>query len=209
MPTKIQELRSVIRQLKREISILRVDLAMAHEKYLKISKRNETLKNRIYTPKSLMGSKAELFVAKLVSGELTRGNDSCDIVTDSQIRIEVKFSRLRYSMPGKSTSKRWTWADPLGRYENKVYDFLILIGESDKRYQSEYCDNKSKYVIFEIPRSEIDDLIGNSKIIQCSSNPTSGWSSQKRLLFDNYHVSRKQLSEHYTDSPKTWKHDSK
>jgi hypothetical protein len=66
-------------------------------------------------------------------------------------KIEVKLSKLNVPSKAAPSTKRWTWAKPLGWLDKaKTYDYLILLGEKDVRYEEQYLDD-SPYIAFLVP----------------------------------------------------------
>jgi hypothetical protein len=70
-------------------------------------------------------------------------------------RLEVKYSHL--NVPNRSRTKRWNWHSVLGRSDNKKYEYLVLVGEKDLRYENQYPGDLP-FVFFLVPRSDVDDI---------------------------------------------------
>ena len=70
-------------------------------------------------------------------------------------RLEVKYSHL--NGPNKSKTKRWNWHSVLGSANNKQYEYLVLVGEKDARYDDQYPGDLPD-VFFLVPRSEVDHI---------------------------------------------------
>ena len=51
----------------------------------------------------------------------------------------------RVNVQTGTASKRWGWANPLGKRDTKEYEWLVLIGEADLAY-----------VLFLVPRADVD-----------------------------------------------------
>ena len=112
-------------------------------------------------PAVAQGLKGEDLVARYTGGIVTGHKDSHDVVIKDGARIEVKFSRLNTQAHKKT--KRWNWIRPLGQNESKEYDWLVLMGDKDPRYEEQY-PVELPYVFFMIPRNSIDDIRSNGKL---------------------------------------------
>ena len=70
-------------------------------------------------------------------------------------RLEVKQSKVN-TLSGSKT-KRWTWSNLLGLNDTNAFDFLVLLGEKDKRYEKQYPPDLD-YVCFLVPRSDVNNI---------------------------------------------------
>lgn len=115
-------------------------------------------------PVILQGLKGESLVAKLTGGELTSFAAEHDVVVAGDIKIEVKQSKLNTPVRGSST-RRWNWSRPLGwKDKGKSYDFLLLVGDKDKRYPHQYKDS-SPYVFFLVPKEHVPRICNSGSAI--------------------------------------------
>jgi len=107
------------------------------------------------TPTLAQGIKGETLIAKLTGGVRTGYSEPHDLTVASGARLEVKISRL--NKPNTSATLRWNWHNVLGNSNNKKYDYLVLIGEKDPRYENQYPRDLA-YVLFLVPRSDVDHI---------------------------------------------------
>jgi hypothetical protein len=107
------------------------------------------------TPTLAQGLKGETLIANLTDGVRTGYKDPYDITVKSGDRLEVKFSHV--NVPNNSQTRRWNWHSVLGSAQNKKYDYLVLVGEKDPRYEDQYPANLA-FVFFLIPRSDVDNI---------------------------------------------------
>ena len=115
-------------------------------------------------PAIVQGMRGETIVCKLTDGVRTSYADEIDIVVKSEIKIEVKFSKLNTPDKGAAT-KRWNWSKPLGwKDKGKDFDFLFLLGEKDPRFEDQYLDN-SPYVYFLMPSARLDQVMTSGTTI--------------------------------------------
>lgn len=98
--------------------------------------------------------RGEMVVRKLTGGELTGYTDSYDVLVGDEIKIEVKFSHLNTPV-ASSPTRRWNWSAPMGWQDGgKEYDFLLLVGDKDRRFD-EYVVDDSPFVYFLLPKKEV------------------------------------------------------
>jgi hypothetical protein len=107
------------------------------------------------TPTLAQGLKGETLIAKLTHGVQTGYKDPHDVTVPTGARLEVKYSHL--NEPNKFKTKRWNWHSVLGSANNKQYEYLVLVGEKDARYDDQYPADLSD-VFFLVPRSEADHI---------------------------------------------------
>jgi hypothetical protein len=107
------------------------------------------------TPTLAQGLKGESLIANLTGGVRTGYKDPHDVTVKSGDRLEVKYSHV--NVPSSSKTKRWNWHSVLGSAQNKKYDYLVLIGEKDPRYEDQYPANLA-CVFFLVPRSDVDNI---------------------------------------------------
>ncbi len=107
------------------------------------------------TPTLAQGLKGETLIVKLTGGVPTGYKDPHDVTVTSGARLEVKYSHV--NAPNRSKTRRWNWHSVLGSANNKRYDYLVLIGEKDPRYDDQYPADLAS-VFFLLPRSEVDHI---------------------------------------------------
>jgi hypothetical protein len=97
---------------------------------------------------------AEFFIAKLTGGDIKANHhDPYDVLLENGLRVQVKYSHL--NKPNPSKTRRWNWGKPLGLLDRTGdYDFLVLVGEKDNRYEDRYPPD-SRYVLFLVPRKDV------------------------------------------------------
>jgi hypothetical protein len=117
-------------------------------------------------PTLAQGIKGETLVAQLAGGVITGYAESHDVTVHNGARLEVKYSHL--NRPGRSKTRRWGWSSLLGKQNRKEYDFLVLIGEKDPRYEAQYPGDLP-YVFFLVPRGEVKK-IRNPAIVALNTN---------------------------------------
>lgn len=124
------------------------------------------------------GIKGESLVCMLTEGVLTKFAQEFDVVLKNQVKIEVKFSKLNEPVLGSPT-RRWNWSKPLGwKDKGKDFDFLLLVGDKDKRYPNQYLDN-SPYVYFLVPKQYIPEIVTKGKAIGANVQITTNLSTAK------------------------------
>jgi len=148
-----------------------VDIASATREIDALKERNGLLMQEVEVLKAKIeflerhevlrrGLSGERYVNDLVGGAFTQYCDGGDIVTESGLVLEIKYSSLHIPNPKCPTCKRWTWGRPLGESGNKKYDRLILVGENDARYDCGCSD--SPYVVFDVPYTEVRGFCSDS-----------------------------------------------
>src|SRR2546423_13713289 len=146
------------------------------------------------------GIRGEVLISDVVNGKITTYAAAHDVKTVSGTRLEVKRAGL--SSPVKRTStKRWQWAKIFGESGKKEFDFLILVGDADSRYQNLYRDPGSPYVIFCVPRTELFALTAPGqrkeyRAILLGSNPLVK-KPESRILFEQYQTTVAKLSDRF------------
>jgi hypothetical protein len=185
----IDNLRLEIGKLSQEVFTLREENSLLHRK-VEILEKHPTLAK---------GIAGETLVAKLLGGALTEKNATHDISLErSGIKIEVKYSNLNLAVD-YSTTYRWAWSNIFGESGKKVYDRLLLVGDTDPRWREQYLDPESPYVIFDIPLNEAMPLTtqtGRYRSIQLLTNPRKVRSAAASM-FTRYQVTLAHLSEKY------------
>lgn len=159
------ESKTECQNLKDEIDLLKEQISKLNERNAQLEKEVEFL--RLH-PTLAQGLKGERLICSLTEGIATLLNTEFDVRTKTDVKLEVKFSKLH--APSNSSTRRWTWSKPLGWLDKgKEYDFLILIGEKDNRFKAQYKD-ESPYVIFLIPKRHVPDICQSGKSIGANVN---------------------------------------
>lgn len=167
----------------------------------KLEKENVELKSEISFLKThpvfVKGFKGEQLVCDLTSGSLTSFAVGHDVVLKNGSKIEVKYSKL--VIPNlNGTSRRWQWSKPLGFMDKgKDYNFLLLVGDKDYRFQEQYLD-ESPYVFFLIPIENVKSLMSFGKAIGSSILLTTKFStyrSEKAKQILKYMVAEQEINK--------------
>ncbi len=140
------------------------------------------------------GTQGEDIIVKLIGGKPTSHTKSYDIVLDDGNLIEVKYSKMNTPSKGSET-RRWAWGKVFGEQGTKKYDYLILIGETDKRFNAQYVSKNSPYVLFVVPYSHVYPLTiktKNTRAIQLTTNPEIA-KSNASPLFSQYQINEREL----------------
>jgi hypothetical protein len=146
---EVERLRERIRILEREVEFLRSHPAMAQ------------------------GLKGERLICDLTGSIATQLNASFDLTSKVGLKIEVKLSKLHTPAKAAPNTKRWTWTKPMGWLDKgKDYDYLILLGEKDLRYQDQYLDD-SPYVAFIVPLGDVPAICSVGRTIGANVNLTT------------------------------------
>lgn len=173
---------SPVEDLRKENEKLRQELHLCRE---------ECARLRALRPHN-KGQKGEHYVAELIGGALTTHNARHDVVVAKSGKLlEVKWSALRYAVPGKPT-KQWAWRDLLGEDGKKKYDRLILIGPMDERYRRPV---DGPYVIFDIP-FEVVESLPNPRYLAVGSNAIGGWSKVSKIVYQ-YLTTEQDMKRNY------------
>jgi hypothetical protein len=124
-----------------------------------LERENAKLKKEVEffrrTPTLAQGLKGETLIANLTGGVRTGYKDPHDVTVKSGDRLEVKYSHL--NVPNRYGTKRWNWHSVLGSAHNKKYEYLVLVGEKDLRYENQYPADLA-FVFFLVPRADVDDI---------------------------------------------------
>lgn len=146
---EIADLRERIRDLERQSALL---------------KKERDFFRR--TPTLAQGLKGETLIANLTGGVRTGYKDSHDITINNGAHLEVKYSHI--NVPSTSKTTRWNWHSPLGISNNKEYEYLVLVGEKDPRYEAQYPADLPS-VCFLVPRRDVEPIM-TGKDIALSTN---------------------------------------
>lgn len=173
--------------------------------YDRLIAENEALRERVFAleaelkvlrrhPTLAAGMRGEQLAAAALNGVLSTANAGHDMHLASGSTIEVKTSALTRPLPNTS-SLRWVWTKVLGSSGGKRYDYLLLIGDADPRFQTAYKDPASPYVFFLVPFDDVAAL-GNptrsSLGIQLVSNPGKA-RGVSAPLFERFQVTLEEL----------------
>ena len=110
-------------------------------------------------PSIAQGIKGETLVYNIIGGEITPYAAPHDVTLGNGAKIEVKFSKRNLPSKGAVT-RRWNWSNLLGWCDKgKDYDFLLLIGDKDPRFLSQYPSDGSPYVFFLIPLGNVPEIL--------------------------------------------------
>lgn len=168
-----------------------------------LREENSTLMERISFleehPSLVEGLRGEQLIHRITGGMLTSRTDSHDLKADTGDIIEIKMARLNRAAKGEKT-KRWAWAGVFGETGSKEYDFLILVGHVDERFQQKYKDPSSPYILFLVPYDEVRPLTaksGEREYIFLTTNPDKVHSRAKKLFID-YQVSIDELHKKFS-----------
>jgi hypothetical protein len=139
-----------------------------------------------------LGMAGEQLIARLSGGITTAHTSRHDIEMLAGQKIEVKTSKISVPMVKKPNSgKRWQWHKIYGQDGQKIYDWLVLVGQADPRYKEFYLDRHSEYVMFLIPYDQLKNYITSGNMIVLSSNPitasgrSAGMFSEHQILADD------------------------
>jgi len=144
-----------------------------------LEEENEELKKKFDRAR---GVPAEVLVAQMTGGKRTeRYKDKHDVTTKKGNRIEVKLSKVHAYK--SSSTKRWTWDRVLGP---KEYDFLVLVGEKDPRWDGYPPD--LVYVFFLVPRSEVNDINSAGDCVALNTNFATARADKAKILIERYLV---------------------
>jgi hypothetical protein len=143
---------------------------------LKLEAENDALKKRLDFAR---GVPAEELVAGLTGGKRTDYKDGHDVKTPHGCLLEVKMSHL--NRPTRFNTLRWNWDSLLGSNETKTYDFLVLVGEKDPRYFTDYPLDLP-YVCFLVPRGEVGSISSDGDCVALTTNLTRLRADKAKLL---------------------------
>ena len=152
-------------------------------------------------PSIAQGIKGETLACDIIGGEITPYSASHDLVIGTSAKIEVKFIKINTPVEKWPASHRWNWSKVLGWQDYKTgkdYDFLLLIGDKDPYFLSQYPDDGSPYVFFLIPQDKISETLSKGgrigSQIQINTNLKTARSRRSRAI-KKYMVSLTQISD--------------
>jgi hypothetical protein len=151
---------------------LREHILTLEKENVALKEENKALKVQLEFAR---GVPVEKWIAGITDGELTNYKDLHDVTSKNGTRLEVKYSKV-HTLPSKT--KRWNWGSILGQNEKKKFDFLVLAGLKDPRY--EYPD--LTYVVFLIPRSAVNDIMGRGNCVALNTNLDTAKASKSVML---------------------------
>lgn len=168
-------------------------------KVLDLEQENQRLQTRIGAlekeleflkkhPALARGLRAERLIADVTKGIRSAYAAPYDVMVGDR-RLEVKSSKLN---PTASATKRWSWYRRHGwRASGNEYDFLLLVGDKDPRFEGKYKDrspeDQSPYAFFLLPRNEVQN-VANGENIVLTTNPEGVRSRTGRELYQRYLV---------------------
>lgn len=183
-----QALSPEIERLRRENQMLKKTMVRLEEKIEFLTKHKSIA----------LGISGETLIAKIVKGNLSGVSESFDVTVPNGALIEVKYAKLnlatkQYAKP----TKRWAWSRVFGNGGKKRYDYLVLIGEKDDRWEQYYKEPSAPFVLFCVPYGEVASLVidtdgGRFKGIQLTSNPLKA-KSRGSVLFSRHQVTASEL----------------
>lgn len=130
----------------------------------KLRKQIRELKNELSFFRGLQtkvtGSNGEDLIKKISQGNKTLHNAPHDIITTKGTKIEVKTVRcLPANNRVETPCCRWSWRYVLRRKKKeKDYEYLILIGDKDRRYKQNNLD-RSPYVFFLLSKRQVKNIL--------------------------------------------------
>jgi len=129
-------------------------------------------------PTIASGFRGETLVAQLTEGTLTPYAEQHDLLVGSQVKIEVKFSKL--NTPNlTSNTRRWNWGKPLGLFDQgKEFDFLVLVGEKDWNFPEQYLDSEP-YVYILLHNNDVAKVVTSGKTFGANIQLTTNFSTVK------------------------------
>jgi hypothetical protein len=141
--------------MKKEANALREEVRMLRARVAELEAQLAFLERHDFLSQGFRG---EQLICELTGGTASALGEAYDVLVGRTLKLEVKFSRLRVPVRGALT-RRWQWTRPLGwNNYGKDYDLLLLVGEKDLRYLSQYPDS-SPYVYFLVPKVSVSELM--------------------------------------------------
>lgn len=147
--------------------------------------------------KTVNGTAGEKFILQLIKGGIkTDHNASYDLVTKRGNKIELKTAQCLPVNKKMTPCYRWNWRYVIRpNKKRKYYDYLILIGEKDKRYKQNDLD-KTPYIYFVLSYEEAKKILFPNDPygqINLTTNFDTVRSKQGRTLLKEYRKSFSQL----------------
>ncbi len=144
------------------------------------------------------GLSGERLISGMIGGVRTVHTASVDIVMEDGTNIEVKNSNLSYPSPKKPGNRsRWQWGKIFGEKNAKDFDFIILVGEADRRYALDYKDSKSPYVIFLLSNEQAKDVVtahtSGAKAVLLGADPRPS-NAKARRFFEEFQLTAEELA---------------
>lgn len=108
----------------------------------------------------IIGTTGEDFIKRLSPGSMQIPHHaSFDILTKGGVKIEVKTVRcLPANNKNPTPCCRWSWRSVIGQTKKKDYDYLILLGDKDKRYNQNDKD-KTPYIYFLLTKKQVKQIL--------------------------------------------------
>ena len=170
-----------------------------HRRIQRLESDNERLRRELAfyeTHGDAAGLVAEAYVWRAVSGRAA-GSTKCDVVTGNRTALEVKFSGLHRT---RTSGYRWDWTNIFGRDGCKDYRRLILVGETDIEFRTQYRRPVERYILFDLPRNVAVQLstTGSSRRhrLTLNANPALAQSAT-RVLYEQYQITETDLAGRY------------
>lgn len=146
------------------------------------------------------GIAGEKIVSELIGGTMSAYAAGFDVKTYNGRLIEVKQSRGCRSVAGYP-SLRWQWAKVFGERGTKSYDYLLLIGDVDARYQHLYRDRNAPYVFFCVPFVDVAALTRqgtrDSQMITLSTNPKGVRTDAGKKFYSDHQITIGELKSRF------------
>jgi len=141
------------------------------------------------------GRKGEAYLASLLGVHPTSPNCPYDILTPTGLRLEVKTSRLNVHQ--HANGSHWGWTKPLGEDGDKDYDRLILLAQPNPDCIDYYAQPFVRYVIFDIPFSEVTAFLNKRRDIFLGSNCHRVFSGTAIRLYRDFQITEAQFIDKY------------
>jgi hypothetical protein len=142
------------------------------------------------------GTAGEKFILQLTKGGIKIDhNASYDLVTKRDNKIELKTAQCLPVNKKMTPCYRWGWRYVIRpNKKRKYYDYLILIGEKDKRYNQNDLD-RTPYVYFVLSYEQVKKLVptNDDAHLNLTTNFDTVRSKQGRTLLKEYRKSFSQL----------------
>lgn len=146
------------------------------------------------------GLAGERLIAETVSGLLTSHTATVDVELPDGQTIEVKQAKVSAGNRINNSGRRWQWQKVFGQNNQKVYDWLLLVGEADPNFRSLYRDPNSPYVLFCVPFNKVHALTTagtrGARGINISTNPSHARGTSS-ALYHRFQISLPELEAQF------------
>lgn len=164
-------------------------------KYSELRATHEVLERRHRTlRKRCTGLVGEEYILNLTLGLGQSYAADFDVRSASQHRIEVKTSAL---LPngGFGSFRKWKWSNLLGEKRDRVFDYLILLGEPDSRHPTPF--ERGEYTLFCVPFDRVELLMDNGGGLTCGTSLRGPMASQMTYF---WMVPKEWIAESFGDA---------